>query len=112
MNKKEITKRYFDRIGHVKNYVDNYKPKTRSQISQNLHIDNRLVYHLETSNIIQFDEGVGYIVWNEKIPVTHLLAETIGSKVTKANTTARQKQRTKKNKVKVSFIRRIINWLF
>ena len=111
MNKKEIAKRYFDKINHVKNYVDNYKPKTKNQIVQNLHIDNRLVYHLQIDGIIKFNLENNHFVWNDKIPVTHKLAETIGTKVTKSNTAARQKQRTK-NKVKVGFIRRIINWLF
>ena len=111
MNKQEITNRYFIRLGHIKNYVDNYKPKTKSQIAQNLHIDNRLVYYLENDNIIKFNLENKYFIWNDKIPVTNKLAETVGTKVTKSNTEARQKQRTK-NKVKVGFIRRIINWLF
>lgn len=111
MNKQEITKRYFIRLGHIKNYVDNYKPKSKSEISQNLHIDNRLVYHLEIDNIIKFNLENNHFVWNDKIPITNKLAETIGLKVTKSNTAARQKQRVKK-KVKVGFFRRIINWLF
>ena len=110
--KKEITRRYFDKMSHVKNYIDNYKPKTKSQIAHNLHIDNRLVYHLETNGIIKFNVENNHFVWNEKIPITQLLAETIGTKVTVSNRAARKlhKQTPSKKKIKISLLRRFLNW--
>jgi hypothetical protein len=74
-NKLERIKKYHGNLEKIKRYTEVNKTQTLTQIALNLHIDHSVVTLLSKNNILV--NGPKSIIWNEKIPVTFKLAETV-----------------------------------
>lgn len=75
-NKLERINKYYNNLQLIKQYTETNTTKTLSQIAFNLHIDHSVIAILSKNNIL-LTETKDLVIWNNKIPVTTKLAETI-----------------------------------
>jgi hypothetical protein len=74
-NKLERIKKYHNNLERIKRYTEINKTKTLSEITFNLHIDHSVVSLLKKKDILVNFNNL--VTWNDKIPITTKLAETI-----------------------------------
>lgn len=74
-NKLERIKKYHNNLEKIKRYTEVNKTKTLSEIAFNLHIDHSVIALLSKKDILLNVDKL--VKWNDKIPVTTKLAETI-----------------------------------
>ena len=77
-DQKRIVK-YYQKQTEIENWLKIHQSKTSTSIAINLHIDPRLIIELINAKaIVKIGE---YFKWNDKIPNTHVLAETMIKKL-------------------------------
>ncbi len=74
-NKLERIKKYHNNLERIERYTKVNKTKTLSEIAFNLHIDHSVIALLSKKDILLNVDKL--VTWNDKIPVTTKLAETI-----------------------------------
>jgi hypothetical protein len=74
-NKLERIKKYHNNLERIERYTKVNKTKTLSEIAFNLHIDHSVIALLSKKDILLNVDKL--VKWNDKIPVTTKLAETI-----------------------------------
>lgn len=78
IDQKRIVK-YYQKQTEIENWLKLHQSKTSTSIAINLHIDPKLIIELINAKaIVKIGE---YFKWNDKIPNTHLLAETMIKKL-------------------------------